>query len=152
MRAHRTSLIASLALLLWPAPTLTVARASGDDPTKFAAPTVDAGPRVRTLFDFDWRFHAGDVSNAQLGGLDDASWERVDLPHDFMIEGKGDRATAAAIWPLATTRGGASRATFVDNDRRALAAWAFARDSPVRRIAPRRRMLPGEKGQRATDC
>ena len=45
--------------------------------------------RDRQLFDFDWRFKAGDVENGQAPALDDNGWERVDLPHDFMIEGKG---------------------------------------------------------------
>ena len=46
-------------------------------------------PRDRQLFDFDWRFKAGEVENGQAPALDDTGWERIDLPHDFMIEGKG---------------------------------------------------------------
>src|SRR5687768_5165164 len=46
-------------------------------------------PRDRQLFDFDWRFKAGEVENGQAPAVDDKGWERVDLPHDFMIEGKG---------------------------------------------------------------
>lgn len=71
--------------------------------TKPAAPAAAkagagsaAAPRQRALFDFDWRFHAGDVSDGQSPKLDDAKWERVDLPHDFMVAGKGDRTVAAA--------------------------------------------------------
>jgi beta-galactosidase len=51
-------------------------------------PTLSA-LRERQLFDFDWRFRAGDLAGAELPALDDTVWERVDLPHDFMIEGKG---------------------------------------------------------------
>src|SRR5262245_55778250 len=47
------------------------------------------GVRERQLFDFDWRFRAGDLEGAAAPGFDDAAWERLDLPHDFMIEGKG---------------------------------------------------------------
>ncbi|HEX5070086.1 MAG TPA: glycoside hydrolase family 2 TIM barrel-domain containing protein [Vicinamibacterales bacterium] len=43
----------------------------------------------RQLFDAGWRFHAGDVSGGEAASLDDAAWEKIDLPHDFMIEGKG---------------------------------------------------------------
>ena len=51
--------------------------------------TPAPSPRDRQLFDFDWRFKAGEVENGQAPALDDKAWERVDLPHDFMIEGKG---------------------------------------------------------------
>jgi beta-galactosidase len=48
-------------------------------------------PRSRQLFDFDWRFHPGEVADARQPSHDDASWRAVDLPHDFMIEGVGQR-------------------------------------------------------------
>jgi len=96
MRAHRSLLVAGLALLLWPAFSSFATRSTGD---AFAhslpiRPGPD-GPRDRTLFDFDWRFHAGEVPDGQLTGLDDSTWERVDLPHDFMVRGQGDRLVSA---------------------------------------------------------
>lgn len=67
--------------------------------------TAPAG-RDRQLFDFDWRFKAGEVENGQAPGLDDRAWEAVDLPHDFMIEGKGQ----ALVIPNPSGRqGGAGR-------------------------------------------
>ncbi|MCF7974248.1 MAG: DUF4982 domain-containing protein [Phycisphaerae bacterium] len=42
--------------------------------------------RVRTLLDFDWRFHRGAVTQAQAMGFDDTTWRPLDLPHDFGIE------------------------------------------------------------------
>jgi beta-galactosidase len=45
--------------------------------------------RVRQSFDFDWRFRAGEVEGGQTIAMDTAGWEKVDLPHDFMIEGRG---------------------------------------------------------------
>ena len=48
-----------------------------------------AAVRERQLFDFDWRFRPGEVDDAATPAFDDAGWERIDLPHDFMIEGKG---------------------------------------------------------------
>jgi beta-galactosidase len=52
-------------------------------------PAASSPPRVRQLFDFDWRFHAGEVEAGQATAFDDRGWEKIDLPHDFMIEGKG---------------------------------------------------------------
>jgi len=40
-----------------------------------------------TLFDSDWRFHRGGVQGAEMPGFDDSKWRRVDLPHDWGIEG-----------------------------------------------------------------
>ncbi len=89
--------MAGLALLLWPAAPLSIAGSLGDvsGPHPVREQSID-GPRQRTLFDFDWRFRTGEVSGGQLAGLDDSAWEAVDLPHDFMVLGKGDREVAAA--------------------------------------------------------
>jgi beta-galactosidase len=53
--------------------------------------------------DADWRFHLGDLTNAVNPAYDDSDWRQVDVPHDYVIEGKftetnpyvitGDRAT-----------------------------------------------------------
>ena len=40
----------------------------------------------RTLFDFGWKFHAGDVVGAEALNYDDGGWRVVDLPHDFQAE------------------------------------------------------------------
>ena len=64
--------------------------------------TAAPSRRDRQLFDFDWRFKAGEVENGQAPALDDKAWERVDLPHDFMIEGKGQ----AIVVPGGRTGGG----------------------------------------------
>lgn len=44
-------------------------------------------PRVILDFDRDWRFHLGDIAGAQEPSFDDAGWRRLDLPHDWSIEG-----------------------------------------------------------------
>jgi beta-galactosidase len=44
------------------------------------------GPRAEVLFDFDWKFHRGDIERAEHPDFDDASWRSVDLPHDYSIE------------------------------------------------------------------
>lgn len=41
---------------------------------------------VRNL-DFDWYFHKGDVENGFADGVDFSGWRKLDVPHDFSIEG-----------------------------------------------------------------
>ena len=51
---------------------------------------ADLAARQRALLDADWRFHRGDVSAddaAQSVGYDDHSWQRVQLPHDYVLDG-----------------------------------------------------------------
>src|SRR5215207_4256116 len=45
-------------------------------------------PRIVDPLDFGWRFAQRDVPNGPDAGLDDASWQDVDLPHDWSIEGE----------------------------------------------------------------
>lgn len=45
--------------------------------------------RVRTL-ETDWRFTRGDPSDAADPDVDDGDWERVEIPHDWSIEGPFD--------------------------------------------------------------
>ena len=44
-------------------------------------------PRHTQSFDSDWRFKAGDIENAQDPAYNDSSWLKVDVPHDWSIEG-----------------------------------------------------------------
>lgn len=39
-----------------------------------------------TLFNENWKFHRGDLKNAQAIDFDDTSWENVNLPHDYSID------------------------------------------------------------------
>lgn len=39
-------------------------------------------------FDFNWRFHLGDVPDASQKEFDDSAWRLLDLPHDWSIEGE----------------------------------------------------------------
>ncbi len=43
--------------------------------------------RERRNFDDDWRFHLGDVSGGEDPALNDGAWRRLELPHDWSIEG-----------------------------------------------------------------
>lgn len=42
---------------------------------------------MRSL-DFDWRFHLGDVVGAQAVAFDDRNWRKLNVPHDWAIEGE----------------------------------------------------------------
>ncbi len=46
--------------------------------------------RVRESLDFNWRFFRGDAPGAQEPGFSDSSWQELDLPHDWSIEGPFD--------------------------------------------------------------
>jgi len=50
---------------------------------KPAAETV----RVTENFDADWKFFEGDQTNAEQVQFDDSGWRRLDVPHDWSIEG-----------------------------------------------------------------
>lgn len=71
-----------------------------------AVATASAAPRQVTSLDFAWRFHRGDISGVLLNvpgsqnlyptkdflgaAYDDSSWETVNVPHDYVVEGKFD--------------------------------------------------------------
>ena len=45
------------------------------------------GQRQRLSMDPGWRFALGDSTGAEQPGFDDRAWRRLDLPHDWSIEG-----------------------------------------------------------------
>ena len=54
-----------------------------------ASALATAGAQTRkTLIDSDWRFSKGELNEgAERADYDDSEWRRVDLPHDWSIEG-----------------------------------------------------------------
>jgi beta-galactosidase len=42
----------------------------------------------KQLFDTDWKFFLGDTVAASAKDFNDAHWQKLDLPHDWSIEGK----------------------------------------------------------------
>ena len=56
------------------------------------------GIERKQLFDYNWKFFLGDDSEAKTNSFNDAGWRKLDLPHDWSIEGK--------IHPKNTTGGG----------------------------------------------
>src|SRR3990170_4102944 len=39
------------------------------------------------LFNLDWKFHKGDIANGEKMSVEDNAWQKVQLPHDWSIEG-----------------------------------------------------------------
>jgi len=52
----------------------------------------------KQLFDYDWKFFLGDAAEAKANDFNDEGWRKLDLPHDWSIEGK--------VNPKNTTGGG----------------------------------------------
>jgi beta-galactosidase len=52
------------------------------------ATSLVAAPRAHTNFDAQWQFHRGEAGAAQQPETDTASWRRIDLPHDWSVEGE----------------------------------------------------------------
>src|SRR5512143_2720333 len=69
--------------------------------------SASAAPREITSLDFDWRFHRGDLTGVLYHdsspasassvfspfnpAFDDSSWERVNVPHDYVFQGPLDQ-------------------------------------------------------------
>jgi beta-galactosidase len=54
----------------------------------------------RTLLDADWRFHRGDVSDSNeviSAQFDDAAWQKVHLPHDYVLDGTYANSTNGMV-------------------------------------------------------
>ena len=53
--------------------------------------------RMRESFDFNWKFHLGDIEGGESVALNDNAWRNLHLPHDYSIEGSYDEKNAAGI-------------------------------------------------------
>src|SRR6266550_5728368 len=56
-----------------------------------ARPSAPAAARIVSSFDTDWLFLKGDVTGAEQSAFDDAAWRKLDVPHDWSIEGPFDK-------------------------------------------------------------
>ena len=59
--------------------------------TLLSAAAVVAQPRRVTSMDAGWRFHLGDVADAQMPAFSDGDWRKLNVPHDWSIEGENLR-------------------------------------------------------------
>lgn len=67
-----------------------------DDNGWVGAAEISVLPAAKTLrttqsLDNNWRFHVGDVPDAETPGYDDSAWQTVDVPHDYVVEGTFDQ-------------------------------------------------------------
>src|ERR1017187_1945912 len=54
---------------------------------KLPPPPVEKPAAPRTDFEAGWLFFKGDPPGAAQNSCDDSAWRKVDLPHDWSIEG-----------------------------------------------------------------
>jgi len=57
----------------------------------FEISAQDAIAERKQLFNSDWRFSLGDSSENSLPNFDDNNWRKLNLPHDWSIEGKSEK-------------------------------------------------------------
>lgn len=53
-----------------------------------------ASVRITSSFDRDWLFLKGDAPGAEKSEFSDAAWRKLDVPHDWSIEGPADEKNA----------------------------------------------------------
>ena len=56
------------------------------------AQNVKENSRSIQNFDSDWRFLKEDINGAESPSFDDSKWRKLDVPHDWSIEGSYDQA------------------------------------------------------------
>ncbi|WP_238987185.1 sugar-binding domain-containing protein [Confluentibacter flavum] len=56
----------------------------------FFSGNAQNGMERKQLFDSDWKFFLGDAPEAKADDFNDSSWRKLDLPHDWSIEGQID--------------------------------------------------------------
>src|SRR3954451_20724971 len=117
-----------------------------------AAGDAAAAPRERSSLNADWRFHKGDLEGQ--GALDDSGWRRLDLPHDWGIEGpfaqEHPGGTGKLPWwgvgwyrkRLAIRPGDGQRRYHLDIDGGDVALAGLAQRPARRRVALRLRLVP----------
>ena len=60
-----------------------------------------AAASTGTSFDEGWQFFKGDAPDAERPGFDDSNWRKLDLPHDWSIEGpfaQTNKTGGAGAW------------------------------------------------------
>jgi beta-galactosidase len=70
--------LAAALLLMQPAETVAQRRAAKEG-------------RINKAFDSDWRFLKSDAQAGEKPEFDDSAWRRLDVPHDWSIEGPFDK-------------------------------------------------------------
>jgi len=93
-----------------------------------ALPGWSAGPvRERRSFDDGWSFHLGEAPGGEQPGLNDSGWRKVNLPHDWSIEGPYSSANASGTGYLPAESDGTGRPS--GWRRRSMAARSSSRST-----------------------
>ncbi len=67
----------------------------------FLSDASNASQPLRSAsFDSDWQFHLGDAPGAEGPGFDASAWRRLDVPHDWSIEGPAGADPATMDGPF----------------------------------------------------
>ena len=66
--------------------------------------------RERRNFDDGWMFHLGDVPGGEQPGRDESGWRKLNLPHDWTIEGPYSARMPAGPGFCRAALGGTGRA------------------------------------------
>ena len=88
MRARFLLPLVAVLALQHPVLTAPVSTARADEQLRASLVPRNSRQGLQ-LFDAGWKFKAGEIAGGEAAAFDDATWEKIDLPHDFMIEGKG---------------------------------------------------------------
>ena len=53
----------------------------------FCSASDSPGARIVEKFNYHWKFQKADVSGAEAMTFDDTNWRKLNLPHDWSVEG-----------------------------------------------------------------
>ena len=56
----------------------------------------DSSIERKQLFNSDWKFSLGNSSESSLVDFDDTNWKKLNVPHDWSIEGKSEKNNVSA--------------------------------------------------------
>lgn len=62
--------------------------------TSLSAQHSNESVRINQLFNFNWKYKWGEVTNAHQLTFDDSNWRTLDLPHDFQFEQPWDESAS----------------------------------------------------------
>ena len=80
------------------------------------SPSQDDNIRQCTSFNNGWTFHLGDVEGAEGLSYDDSGWRKLNLPHDWAVEGDFSKDNPSGTGGGALPGGiGWYRKSFVEN-------------------------------------
>ena len=69
-------------------PVLAKAIILGLSAVLFSVKSFSQSPRTVANFDKGWHFNLGEVANGETVAFDDSHWHKLNLPHDWSIEGE----------------------------------------------------------------